>query len=458
MLLEKIVSEGIAHNSYLIGSEGEAAAIDPRRDTGEYLAIAMAQGLRITHVFETHRNEDYAVGSCELARKCGAAIHHGAALQFAYGKPAHDGDRFTLGNLTITARETPGHTWESLSFVVTDSSNPNQPYLVFTGDLLFAGETGRTDFGGPAKARDWAAAMYDSLKTKIFPLGDGVIICPAHGAGSVCGETIRDLPLTTLGYERRTTRELSLDREAFIAKKTAEHHYTPPYFRRMEEGNRDGWAEERGSCRFIPVKAGELEKLRAENIQIVDIRSPTSYAAGHIPGSLSIWREGIPVFIGWFLDYDRPVILIDDFNTDPDSVRRHFVRLGYDNLDGYLAGGFPAWSKSAGETGSFPVVPVQEADRLIRKTSPFILDVRDRKNRETYGFIENSHHVYVGELPQHLDEIPRSRPVLVYCDAGYKGSLAASILRAHGITGVSNILGGFTAWLNSGLPVERGEG
>jgi len=455
MLLERIVSEGLAHNSYFLGSGTEAAVIDPRRDCDIYCDLAEQNGLALTRIFETHRNEDYAIGSCELAARTGAEIFHGAGLPFAYGRPAREGDRFRFGGLEITVRETPGHTPESLSFILAERQNPDLPFAVFTGDLLFAGDTGRTDLGGPGRGAEMAGAMQGSLARAILPLPDSVILCPAHGAGSVCGGDIRDLPVTTLGYEKRTNPVLSLSREEFIRKKTGEHHYVPPYFRKMEQGNLRGWKRIHRLPDLRMLTPAELEELRKEGAQLVDIRSPTSFAAGHIPGSISLWRDGLPAFMGWVLSYDRPIVLIDDFNLDPDSVKRHFVRLGYDNLTGILAGGFPAWFRSAQEIGSFPVLSVQEAAREIAAKAPFILDVRDEKNRTGRGHVPGDHPIYVGEIPERLAEVPKDRPVFVYCDAGFKSSLAAGILRANGFRDVTSILGGFTAWENAGLPVEK---
>lgn len=455
MLLERIVSEGLAHNSYFIGSGTEAAVIDPRRDCDIYCDLAEHNGLSLTRIFETHRNEDYAVGSCELAARTGAEIFHGTRLPFSYGRPARDGDIFRMGDIRITARETPGHTVESLSFILAEVHTPDLPLMVFTGDLLFSGDTGRTDLGGEGQGRVMAGAMHDSLARAILPLGDSVILCPAHGAGSICGGEIRDLPLTTLGYEKKTNPELSLPREDFIRKKIAEHHYVPPYFRKMEEGNLNGWSSIHRIPDLRTISPAELEKIRGNDTQIVDIRSPTAFAGGHIPGSISLWRDGLPAFMGWVLDYDRPIVIVDDFNLDLDSVKRHFVRLGYDKLSGVLAGGFPAWFKAGGEIASFPAVPVREAARQIEKATPFVLDVRDRKNREKRGHITGDYPIYAGEISRHIGEIPKNRQIFVYCDAGFKSSLAASILRMHGFRDVTSILGGFTAWENAGLPIDR---
>ncbi len=219
MLFERIVSEGIAHNSYLIGSGGRAAVIDPRRDCDIYLEIASRHELVITHIFETHRNEDYTIGSLELKERCGAEIFHGAQMAFPYGKPAKEGDTFTLGSLVLSVLETPGHTEESISLVLLDKEVADQPYMVFSGDTLFAGDIARTDFFGQERKVEMAKKIYDSIENKILPLGDGVILCPAHGAGSVCGGEIADHPFTTLGYEKKTNPQLASGRESFISRR-----------------------------------------------------------------------------------------------------------------------------------------------------------------------------------------------------------------------------------------------
>jgi len=240
MLFERIVSEGIAHNSYLIGSGGRAAVIDPRRDCDIYLEIARRNELVITHIFETHRNEDYTIGSRELEKRCGAEILHGERMAFAYGKPVKEGDRFILGSLVVSVLETPGHTEESISLVLQDTEVSDQPYMVFSGDTLFAGDIARTDFFGEERKAEMAKKIYESITHKILPLGDGVILCPAHGAGSVCGGEIADHPFTTLGYEKKTNPQLASGLELFISRRVTESPYFPPYFRQMETYNRDG--------------------------------------------------------------------------------------------------------------------------------------------------------------------------------------------------------------------------
>ena len=455
MLFERIVSEGISHNSYLIGSGGRAAVIDPRRDCDIYLEIASRNELVITHIFETHRNEDYIIGSLELKSRCGAEIFHGARMAFAYGTPVREGDRFILGSLVLSVLETPGHTEEGISLVLRDTDVADQPYMVFSGDTLFAGDIARTDFFGQERKREMAEKIFDSIANKILPLGEGVILCPAHGAGSVCGEEIADHPFTTIGYEKKTNPSLTSGRELFVSRRATESPYFPPYFRQMETNNRDGAPILHRLPDLPHLSIQKVNQIRKSGCQIVDIRSPTSFGAGHIPGSISIWREGLPVFMGWVLDYQRPIIIVDDFNLDLDHVRRHFIRLGYDTVAGILSGGFPAWTKAAQDIGTVPTCSVQQLNERLKKENPFILDVRDIKNWRAVGHIPGAHHIFVGELPHHLDEIPKDEPVVVYCDAGYKGSLAASILSVNQYHDLTNLLGGMTAWEKAGFRIEK---
>ena len=455
MLFERIVSEGISHISYLIGSGGQAVVIDPRRDCECYLEIARKNDLIITHIFETHRNEDYVIGSQELADICGADIYHGEKMAFSYGKTVKEGDTFSIGSLVFTILETPGHTEESISLVLYDKEISPQPYMVFSGDTLFSGDIARTDFYGHERKGEMAEKIFNSIVKKILSLGDGVIICPAHGAGSVCGGEITDHPFTTTGYEKVTNRWLVAGQDAFVRSRVKESPYVPPYFKKMELYNKDGAPLLHRIPDLNPISVNDVNKFRASGCQILDIRSPTSFGAGHIPGSISCWREGLPAFMGWVLNYELPIVIVDDFNLSLDTVQRHFIRLGYDNIAGYLAGGFTQWTKAAQEISTLPTCSVQQLNERLRVESPFLLDVRDIKNRNSIGYIRNSHHHYVGELSSHLDEIPRDKPIVIYCDAGYKGSLAASILALHDFRNMTNVLGGMTAWKRAGFSIEK---
>jgi len=449
MLFKRIVSPGLAHNSYILGSRDSAAVIDPRRDAWTYAEVARRNDMRITHIFETHRNEDYVIGSLELAETTDADVYHGAALDFGYGVPVEDGDSFSLGALRLDVLETPGHTDESISIVVTNTAVSSEPYMVFTGDALFAGDVGRTDLYGPDERERMAAMLYNSLHEKLLPLGDQVIVCPAHGSGSVCGGSIGDLPLTTIGYERRSNPMLQLDRQSFIKRKKRERLHVPPYFRQMEVYNRRGPPLLHRLPHPLGIPASEIADLEDE-IQLVDVRRPESFAAAHVPGTLNMWSNAVAGIAGWFLSYDRPVVLIGD---DDNVALRSLVRLGYDDVM-ELVGGIGAWQQSGRPTGGIDMWHADLLRERLNDDDVFILDVRTLHSREQHGHIPGSEHVYLGDLPDQLDELPRGEAIVVYCDAGYKTGTAASLLARHGFDGVAELIGGIAAWKQAGHPVD----
>jgi hydroxyacylglutathione hydrolase len=457
MIFEKVVSDGLAHHSYLAGSGDEAAVIDPRRDIGIYLEIARENDLRITHIFETHRNEDYLIGSLELERITGCEIHHGAKMDFMYGRPVREGDSFRVGSLDLRILETPGHTEESTSIVLSDTDVSSTPLMVFTGDALFAGEVGRTDFY-PDRKEEVAGELYDSLHDKILPLGDGVIVCPAHGGGSVCGADISDLPWTTVGYEKETNPMLRLDREAFVRRKVAERHHYPAYFSRMEVLNRNGPPPLPCPLHIPVLTVSKVKDLRKKGAQVVDIRSPSSFAGGHVPGSLHIWREGLSAFAGYFLNYDDPIVIVDDFNQDLGEVRRQFARIGYDNLAGCLDGGFMAWAKAAEPVGTVKTWTVHELKNHLGEPSLYLLDLRDETNYRKHGHLPGAHQIYAGEFRSFICKVPEGKEIVCFCDAGYKSSVAASLLLQEGFKDVVVVLGSMAAWEKAGYPVEREPG
>lgn len=451
MIFETVKSSSIAHKSYFIGSGDSAAVIDPRRDCDVYMEIAERNNLKIKYIFETHRNEDYAIGSIELEKIVGAEIYHGSKLDFAYGNPTNEGDKFKLGSIELGILETPGHTKESISITVKDKDVSNDVYLIFTGDTLFAGETGRVDLYGVSGRKENAEELYNSIFYKILPLGDHVILCPAHGAGSVCGADIREQELTTIGYEKKTNKILNLTITEFINYKINEKLYTPPYFKKMEQINLKGPDL---LCRLPELKVlkvDELKTLKEQGAQIIDVRNPTSFGGGHAPDMISIWNKGLAAFAGWLLDYQNPIIIMDEDGQSIDQVRRNLVRLGYDNIYGYLGGGFSAWYMQAEPVIKLELWSVQELKGKKDELNIFLLDVRKITDWKT-GYIEGAHHIYLGHLKDRLKEIPRDKKVVVYCDAGNKSTIATSILQKNGYTDVVTVLGSMNAWRKAGYP------
>ena len=456
MFLQLLKSEGLGHLSYIFGDDGEAAVVDPRRDCDVYVDIAYREGARITHVFETHRNEDYVIGSLELASRTDARILHGRALPFAYGDGVKDGDSFDLGDVHLNVLETPGHTMESISLVLADLSFSDEPIAVFTGDALFIGDVGRTDFFAD-RAKTVAGLLYDSIFEKLLPLGDHVILYPAHGAGSVCGSGMASREFSTLGYERRHNPALQLtDREEFIRANTSKHHYQPPYFKRMETVNLEGAPLLGNLPKPRPLSAEAFAERMAKGSIALDVRSPEGVAGASIPGSLAIPCEMIPSFAGWFLSYDNSIVLVASRYDDVQTAVRHLARLGYDNVLGFLDEGLHAWEVSGRDFDAIPALHAKDLKAQIETSERFILlDVRTRNEVEA-ARMPKCTPIYVGELPGKLDEIPGDRPVTTFCGSGQRAIIAASILRRHGFEDVEVCLGSMAACRAIGCPIETG--
>ncbi|MBU7001300.1 MAG: MBL fold metallo-hydrolase [Theionarchaea archaeon] len=448
MLFTTVKSEGLAHNSYFLGAGGVAAVIDPRRDCDIYLDLSRKHNLKVSYIFETHRNEDYVSGSGELAEITGAEILHGAGLDFGYGTTVKEGDTFSIGSIRFEILETPGHTDESISIAVVDTEVGENVYMVFTGDALFAGDVGRTDLYGTREGRRLAEALYDSVREKLLTLGDGVIVCPAHGAGSVCGAELADHEYTTIGYEKKTNPVLQKNKEDFVQYKLNEELYRPPYFRKMEVYNKEGAPLLHGLPFLRPVSPQELTSEK--DAQVVDVRTPPSFAGGHIPSSVHIWKDGLPLFAGWILNYEDPIILVGEGSENTEEIVRYLIRLGYDNLSGYLAGGFASWYKNGYPFKTIDTWTVYQLYEALN-SSVYLLDVREKRHWEE-GYIQGAHHMYVGTLRDHLSEIPDTN-VVVYCDSGYKTGIATSLLQRSGTEKVSGVLGGIMAWKKAGFPL-----
>lgn len=447
-----VKSEGLAHRSYFIGNAGRAVVIDPQRDVDIYIQMAEKNGFQISYIFETHRNEDYLIGSLELQQAAGGEIYHGKNFNFQYGNSVGENHKFQLSNLEFEVRETPGHTEESISLVMRDLNVSSAAQMVFTGDLIFAGETGRIDFYGVENRPKMAGMLYDSLFQKIFPLGDDVIICPAHGAGSVCGAEIREQEYTTVGYEKKTNPQLSLTRKEFIKLKSKEELYFPPYFQKMEKLNQQGPPILQGLQMLKPLIPIQIKKMQKQDIQILDVRNPTSYGGGHIPGSINIWLNGVPAFAGWFLNYKDPIIIVDDEGSGIDRIKRMMIRLGYDNLYGFLTGGFPSWYLQGQEVETLNLWTVQQLKKHQFDGDFYLLDVRKLEHRKN-SYIEGSAHIYAGLVPQKIDSLPRNRKIVIYCDSGYKSTIVASYLQKKGFSEVASVLGSMSAWLKASYPV-----
>jgi hydroxyacylglutathione hydrolase len=444
MLFERLESEGLAHYSYLIGDQREALIIDPRRDCEVYVERAYGEGKRIKHILETHRNEDYVIGSLELAHRTGAEIWHAdRQLDYRYGQPVEDGQTWNVGGLELTAIHSPGHTPGSMSYLLRDHGG--EPWMVFTGDALFASDVGRVDLLGMDRAEELAGLLYDTLFNKLLPLGDHVIVCPAHGAGSACGTAIAERPWTTIGLERRVNPKLQLGDEARFVAGVAKELERPPYFLRMEKYNVEGAPLLGSDSLPVPMMAEEFANRAGEAI-VVDTRSELGFASAHIPEALFIWQDGLPGFAGWFVPYDRPILLVSDLGN-PVDASRYLFRMGYDDVTGYLSGGMVNWHTAGYDSRSVRTVTVQQLCFLLdqgEETS--ILDVRSEEELEKGARIPLAQHIHITRLPEHVGEVPRDRTVYIFCGSGMRSTIAASILHRAGWTDLVVVLGGLAGW------------
>lgn len=461
MFFQRIKTPGIAHSAYILGEGGEAVVVDPRRDVDDYLRLARENKLTIKYVLETHRQEDFVLGSAELARITGAKIVNGRHDLFGHGDiRLKDGEDFSFGKLRLRALHTPGHTPESMSYAVFIPDSPDRAWGVFTGDALFIGETGRTDLPDPKRTGENAALLYDAIHEKLLPLGDQTLLYPAHGAGSVCGGNIADRDESTIGLERGYNPVFTKSRAEFVRAKITERIPRPPYFAVMEEVNLEGGIPLARQPKEVPIL--QPKKLASEMRQglVIDARDPEAFAAGHIPKSYSVWAAGLPVFGGWIAGPSTPVFLVLTAIDQLEGAVLSLARIGVDNVAGVLAGGFDKWRDEGMPVARSGTVTPREVETLLNKV--LVLDVREDSEFEEEGHIPRASHLYVGYLEKHLGKVipplDRSERVAVTCSVGHRASLAASILRREGFEQVDNLLGGMTAWGKLQLPTEKGTG
>ena len=452
MFLKRVRSEGLAHISYFLESNGEAAVVDPRRDIDDYLLLAKERDARVVLVLETHRNEDHVSGSLELANATGAAIYHGEQLEFGYGNPLEDGQELRLGGLIIRALHTPGHTYESHCYLVSDERGP---FLLLSGDTLFPGNVGRTDLPGEESTRDLSEKLYDSLHRRILPLGPEIMVLPAHGAGSACGQATSKREMTTIGLEMRDNQALSLSRLDFIMSKMGEGMEKPPYFTRMEALNLHGPIILGALPQPPPLSPQKVIEAQEGGALVLDVREPHNYAAAHVPRSLNVLLDGLPVFGGYAIPYGRPLIIVADRQQEVDTAVRYLVRIGYEDIAGHLEHGMDSWIKGGNPTSSIAASTVHDIRRRqLAGDEMLLVDLRDRRGLDP-GVIPGAMLLHLGKLLERSSELPADREIVLFCGSGHRGGTAASMLRNSGIKNVRVMLGGFGSWVANDYPVER---
>jgi hydroxyacylglutathione hydrolase len=461
MYFEQFYLTCLAHASYMIGSEGEAAVVDPQRDVDIYLEAAAEQNLEIRHIFETHLHADFVSGHKELAARTGAKIYIGAQANAEFPHvPLTDGFEVKMGVVRIRALETPGHTPESVCLVVTDEGKTAQPCAVLTGDTLFIGDVGRPDLSRTHTPRELAGLLYDSLHKKLLALPDAVTVYPAHGAGSLCGRAMRAERSSTIGTERLTNYALQIaSREEFIAQLTSNLPTRPEYFLEDAEINRSGAAaltELPPLPRLSPI---ELQALLQQNarLNVLDVRPGDEYAAGHVPGSINIALSGqFASWAGGILGIHSRPVLVGENDAQIEEARLRLARVGIEELGGYLAGGVAAWQKAGLPVLKTAQISVQELNQKLgegswRAREILVLDVR-REGEWQAGHIADAQWRALDTFPQGLPVIDAERSVAVHCKSGYRSMIACGLLERAGHRNVINVVGGFDAWHAAKLP------
>jgi rhodanese-related sulfurtransferase/glyoxylase-like metal-dependent hydrolase (beta-lactamase superfamily II) len=458
MYFEQFYLGCLAHASYMAGSEGVAAVVDPQRDVEVYLEAARQNGLRIAYVIETHLHADFVSGHRELAARTGAKIYVGARAGAQFPHVAvSQGDEIAFGQCRLRFLETPGHTVESICVVVTDLDRSQEPFAVLTGDTLFIGDVGRPDLSPDHTPQQLAGLLYDSLHRKLLSLPDTVRVYPAHGAGSLCGRQMSNERSSTIGEQRTANYALqAASRDEFVHLLTDALPERPAYFAQDAEINRAG----AGALDELPplqdLSPDALLRLQQSGAVLLDTRTEAEFGAGHIPGSVNIPLSGqFASWAGALLGLETELILVAE---DPDRAaesRMRLARVGIERVAGYLAGGMHAWQLADQPVERLPHITVQDLEQLQREEADLqIADVR-RPAEWDDGHIEGARLLPLNRIAAEMGQLDPDRPIAVHCKGGYRSAIAASLLRRAGFRQVMNVTGGFDAWKAASLPVAQ---
>ncbi len=455
MYFEQFYLGCLAHASYMIGSEGLAAVVDPQRDTGIYVEEAAKHGLRIAYVIETHLHADFVSGHQELAATTGAQIYlgHKAGAKFPH-VAVHDGDRVEFGKCRLEFLETPGHTVEGVSVLITDLERSAEPFAVLTGDTLFIGDVGRPDLSGDFTPQQLASMLYDSLQSKLLRLPDSVQVFPAHGAGSLCGRQMSSERSSTIGKEKATNYALrAKTREEFVDLLTSELPERPGYFALDVEINRSGAAPLESLAEIPAMEPSEVAQRQEAGAIVLDTRSGMEFGAAHIPGALQIGLVGqYASWAGILIGLDQELILVAEDDEKVRESRLRLARVGIEKVAGYLRDGMASWIAAGLPLQQVSQISVDELAKMAKELQ--IVDVR-RPSEWDDGHVEGASLKPLNRLASALADLDRQRPTAVYCKGGYRSSIASSVLQRAGFEHVVNVVGGFDAWRAANLAVAR---
>jgi hydroxyacylglutathione hydrolase len=477
MFLRRFYDDGLAQASYLVGcsATGEALVIDPNRDIAQYVETARREGLRVTHVTETHIHADFVSGSRELAAASGGQLllsgEGGAEWQYAFAAEdgatlLHDGDTFRVGNVRVQVMHAPGHTPEHLCFVITDTAGADRPMGVFTGDFIFVGAVGRPDLleravhqSGTMEAG--ARQLFASLRRFKDELPDWVQLWPGHGAGSACGKSLGAVPSSTLGYEKLFNHGLAeTDEEAFVRDILAGQPEPPMYFAEMKRMNREG-PRVLGALSAPPrMPDAELTAAVGGDGIVVDARPAAEYARRHLAGTLSVpLGKSFPTWAGSVLPFGRDLYLLAPAGAGDEAMAaaaRDLAMIGLDRVAGWFAASaLEAALAGGGDAGALPDVQPEELEDVLSAGAELV-DVRNSSEFEA-GHLPGAVNLPLGRLAERMDELPRGRTLVIHCQSGARAGVAAGLLASRGFGDVRHLAGDYAGWTKAGRPVERGE-
>lgn len=457
MLLKYFYDKELAQASYMVGcaKTGEALVVDPARDIHPYLAAAEAEGLRITHITETHIHADFVSGSYELAANTGATMFLNDMgdenWKYAFAKEAgavllRDGDHWMVGNIRIDVLHTPGHTPEHISFLVTDTAGADKPMGIFTGDFIFAGDVGRPDLleeaAGLIGTKEIGARQQFHSVQRIKEMPDYLQIWPGHGAGSACGKALGAIPSTTLGYEKLFSPAFQIDdEETFVTWLLEGQPEAPHYFARMKYVNKVGPELTKNLLEPEHLDRAALDAALENDALIIDTRVRDEYEHAHIPGTISIptTSSSFSTYVGWFVDYEKPLYFIAP-ETEMKQILVSLRAIGIDRIPGYFTSDVVDQSAA-----TLPVITSDELARKLPENGIMIVDVRGAGEYRA-GHIAGAEHIPLGHIPRHLDRIPHDRMVVTHCATGYRSQVAASLLRRYGYDNVYSLNDDIKKW------------
>lgn len=464
MFFQHVYDKTLAQASYFIGCQkaGVAAVIDPKRDVDTYLEIAKQNNMKITHILETHIHADFLTGSRELAALTSAKLYlsdeGGPGWEYEFDHVGlKDGSSFMVGNLKIDVLHTPGHTPESISFLLTDTPASPEPVMFFTGDFVFVGDIGRPDLlekaAGMKGTMDAGAhQMYKSIE-RFSKLPDHLQVWPGHGAGSACGKALGAVPSTTVGYEkiRNWAFRFANDENGFVRFLLEDQPEPPKYFAMMKKLNK----VDRPLLTEVPklkkLSNDELMKAMGKGVKVIDTRLKSEFAQGFIPGSINIQgNNAFATWAGWFLTYDEPFILVADESKHDDLVRK-LMRIGLDNVMGYVPS-TDEFVKHGGQLEKANIIDINQFKSILQEPNVQVVDLRGATEYKS-GHVQGADHVFVGTLPQNLDKISRDKKVVIHCQSGDRATIGYSILAKEGFKNVVNYSASMNEWINLGNPV-----